>query len=291
MSVDYAINFIAGAVSGAASVVVGHPLDTVKVRLQISDPSKYSGTLDCFKKMVSSEGTVALFRGMMSPMLFASVINAIVFSSYESCLATFQGETTARNNYDYIFVAGALSAIPSCIVLGPTDLIKIRLQKDSTEYKGTMDCLLKNFKRAGFRGLMQGTVATAVRDMPALGSYFASYHYLKLTLDPYVDETLNPFISGASAGIVSWIIAYPLDVVKTIIQAMPATTNNKEQSIFRIFHAMYSQQGGVKLLYRGLGASLIRSIPVNGVVFPVYEYTNILLRKVTGYGLGPGQSY
>lgn len=48
-------DFIAGSVGGVAQCLSGHPLDTLKVRLQ-TQPDKYKGTLDCTKKTIADEG-------------------------------------------------------------------------------------------------------------------------------------------------------------------------------------------------------------------------------------------
>ena len=44
---------------GAAGVLVGFPLDTVKVRIQTQDPSKgikYTGTFQCLRSIIRQEG-------------------------------------------------------------------------------------------------------------------------------------------------------------------------------------------------------------------------------------------
>jgi hypothetical protein len=44
-------------ISGAASVVAGQPLDTLKVRMQTQDyVGKYKSVGDCFVKMIQNEG-------------------------------------------------------------------------------------------------------------------------------------------------------------------------------------------------------------------------------------------
>ena len=54
-------NLIAGGIGGICSVFIGHPLDTIKVRLQTMTVSKqgqkpiYQGTLDCAKKIFKNE--------------------------------------------------------------------------------------------------------------------------------------------------------------------------------------------------------------------------------------------
>ncbi len=54
-------NLIAGGVGGVCIVLVGHPLDTIKVRLQTQpkvgpgESPLFSGTLDCALKTVRNE--------------------------------------------------------------------------------------------------------------------------------------------------------------------------------------------------------------------------------------------
>eukprot|EP01083_Nonionella_stella_P162304 532674_1 len=64
-------DLIAGGIAGTASVVVGHPFDTYKVRLQTSA----YGT----KQSLNISN---LFKGMGPPLSTAAVVNALIFSSY-----------------------------------------------------------------------------------------------------------------------------------------------------------------------------------------------------------------
>ena len=48
----------AGAAGGVCAVVVGHPFDLVKVRLQTSQKGVYSGAMDVVRKTVAREGLV-----------------------------------------------------------------------------------------------------------------------------------------------------------------------------------------------------------------------------------------
>lgn len=46
----------AGAVGGLCAVIVGHPFDLVKVRMQTAEKGVYSGALDCFRRGVAKDG-------------------------------------------------------------------------------------------------------------------------------------------------------------------------------------------------------------------------------------------
>lgn len=49
-------SLVAGAAGGLCAVVVGHPFDLVKVRLQTAEKGVYSGAMDVFRKTVAREG-------------------------------------------------------------------------------------------------------------------------------------------------------------------------------------------------------------------------------------------
>ena len=59
-------NSLAGTTAGVAVTLVGHPFDTLKVRLQtqpIQNPV-YSGLTDCFVKTLKWEGFGGLYKGV-----------------------------------------------------------------------------------------------------------------------------------------------------------------------------------------------------------------------------------
>jgi solute carrier family 25 (mitochondrial carnitine/acylcarnitine transporter), member 20/29 len=51
-------DFAAGGVGGIFAVVVGHPFDLVKVRLQTAEKGVYSGAMDVVRKTIAREGPI-----------------------------------------------------------------------------------------------------------------------------------------------------------------------------------------------------------------------------------------
>lgn len=49
-------DFAAGGVGGVFAVVVGHPFDLVKVRLQTAEKGVYTGAMDVVRKTIAREG-------------------------------------------------------------------------------------------------------------------------------------------------------------------------------------------------------------------------------------------
>lgn len=56
-------DLIAGSAGGAAQVIVGQPLDTIKTRAQTSPPGMFKGPMDILAQTVRKEGVLALYKG------------------------------------------------------------------------------------------------------------------------------------------------------------------------------------------------------------------------------------
>lgn len=62
------VDIFAGTMGGIAVVLVGHPFDTTKTRLQTAPNGFYSCTIDCVKKTVQWEGVSGFYAGIWSPL-------------------------------------------------------------------------------------------------------------------------------------------------------------------------------------------------------------------------------
>jgi hypothetical protein len=63
-------SFAAGGFGGICAVVVGHPFDLVKVRLQTAEKGVYSGAFDVVRKSVGKDGLRrGLYAGVSAPLV------------------------------------------------------------------------------------------------------------------------------------------------------------------------------------------------------------------------------
>ncbi len=155
-----------------------------------------------------------IFRGLSFPLASNSIITGIQFATFSYMFS--------HTNSD--IVSGAFSGLFTGLLTAPVDKHKLRLQFGRPTYLGLGSCLL--------------------REIPAGAIYFGSYGALREREVPVV-------VSGAIAGVSSWLFTYPMDVYKTNIQTGVST-----KQIF---------------ITRGLGFCLARAFLVNGVGFYVYE--------------------
>lgn len=63
-------SFAAGGFGGICAVVIGHPFDLVKVRLQTAESGVYSSAIDVVKKSIARDGVRrGLYAGVSAPLV------------------------------------------------------------------------------------------------------------------------------------------------------------------------------------------------------------------------------
>ncbi|XP_034445725.1 mitochondrial carnitine/acylcarnitine carrier protein-like isoform X2 [Hippoglossus hippoglossus] len=226
-------NFVAGGVGGACLLLAGHPLDTIKVRLQTQPKASctqyvlYTGTYDCFRKTVSKEGILGLYRGMGAPLAGVAPMMAISFFGFGLGKQLQQTDPGQLLTPSQIFLSGCLAGVFTTVIVAPGERIKCLLQVQASSgksrYAGPLDCALRLYREQGIRSVYKGTLLTLIRDVPSNGLYFLTYEYLKHFLTPEGQSvsqlsTPNILLAGGVAGILNWTIALPPDVLKSNFQ-------------------------------------------------------------------------
>lgn len=288
------IDLIGGSLGGVANVVVGQPLDTVKVKMQ-TFPTMYRGAMHCFLQTYKNDNIRGLYAGTV-PSLAASIAeNSVLFCAYGMCQKCVQfvvqkQKASELNALENAF-AGFLAAFFSALSLCPTELVKCRLQAmtemqalkgemGSTLQIGPLSLTRQILKEEGIQGLFRGLTATLVREMPGYFCFFGGYEVTRSLLTPpgkTKDEIglLRTIISGGVGGIALWIVIFPADVVKSRIQVAGST----EPMLSLTKHIIKTE--GVRALYSGLGPTLLRTFPSTGALFVAYEYSKKYLHLWT----------
>ncbi|XP_016964329.1 mitochondrial basic amino acids transporter isoform X1 [Drosophila biarmipes] len=272
LSPKMVVDFVAGLIGGAAGVLVGHPFDTVKVHLQTDDPRnpKYKGTFHCFRTILQRDSFRGLYRGISSPMGGIGLVNAIVFGVYGN-VQRWSDDPNSLTSHCY---AGSIAGVAQGFVCAPMELAKTRLQLSSqidsgVKFTGPIHCLKHILKTEGIRGTFKGLTATILRDVPGFASYFVSYEYLMRQVEtasiPYT------LMAGGCAGMCSWLACYPIDVVKTHMQADALGTNAKYNGFVDCAIKGFKNEGP-HFFFRGLNSTLIRAFPMNAACFFVVSW-------------------
>uniref|UniRef100_A0A1B6GQQ0 Mitochondrial carnitine/acylcarnitine carrier protein n=1 Tax=Cuerna arida TaxID=1464854 RepID=A0A1B6GQQ0_9HEMI len=275
--------FISGGFGGVCTVIVGHPFDTIKVRLQTMPqptnglPPLYKGTWDCAVKTVKNEGFKGFYKGMGAPIAGVAPIFAISFFGFGVGKKLQQSKSEDVLTKPQLFYAGAFSGVFTTIIMAPGERIKclLQVQQDSTgpkKYSGPRDVVRKLYKEGGIRSIYKGTVATLLRDVPASGMYFMTYEWIQELLKPdgaTEVSMLSTIFAGGMAGVCNWLIGMPADVLKSRLQTAPEGTY--PGGIRQVFGELIRQEG-VTALYKGCVPVMMRAFPANAACFIGFEF-------------------
>ncbi|KAF8728183.1 hypothetical protein HU200_018770 [Digitaria exilis] len=246
---DIAKDLTAGTAGGVANLIVGHPFDTIKVKLQ-SQPTpapgqlpKYAGAIDAVKQTVAAEGPRGLYKGMGAPLATVAAFNALLFSVRGQMEAFLRSEPGVPLTVKQQVIAGAGAGIAAAAASG------VALPK------GPIDVAKHVIRDAGTKGLFKGLVpGNAVM----FGVYEATKQYLAGGRDTSNLGRGSQILAGGLAGAAFWLSVYPTDVVKSVIQV----DDYKKPKYSGSLDAM--RKIG---LYKGFGPAMARSVPANAATF------------------------
>lgn len=263
--------------------MVGHPFDTVKVKLQCQDAKNkvYKGTLDCLKKIIKKESPLGLYAGVSSPLFGLGFINAVVFGVQGNVHRQFEDPDSLKS----LFISGGVAGFAQTFICSPMELTKtiIQVQADhhpTPKYKSPVDCFVKLLKTSGLRGVFRGFGLTCLREVPSFGTYFVTYEILcRNSPDPNPTSLKGLsylLLAGGLSGCASWIITYPVDVMKSRFQADGAGVTPLYKNVRHCVVHSY-QTEGFGVFFTGLMPTLVRAFPTNAATLTV---VTLILRMV-----------
>lgn len=178
----------------------------------------------------------------------------------------------------YSFFLGSIAGCIGATVVYPIDLIKTRMQaqKHNALYENSLDCLKKILRHEGPRGLYSGLGAQLVGVAPEKA--------IKLTVNDLIrkigtstDGSITmgwEIIAGSSAGACQVIFTNPLEIVKIRLQMQGGALQKHlapgEIPKKKLTAGSIIRQLGLKGLYKGASACLLRDVPFSAIYFPTY---------------------
>ncbi|RKL45629.1 hypothetical protein BFJ72_g3174 [Fusarium proliferatum] len=125
----------------------------------------------------------------------------------------------------------------------------------------------------GLRGFFQGFWPTTARQSAGSAIRLGSYTFLKQVVQSRTPQnkrigTVDTFIIGSLAGLITVYLTQPLDTIKTRMQGLQARTRYRNS--FTCAKNILEQEG-VLALWRGAVARSTRLVMSGGIVFMVYE--------------------
>lgn len=206
-------------VVGGAAAMIGscfiHPLDLIKVRMQLHTTLN-PGTsrprfLSIIQAMIKKEGALSLYAGLSASLLRQSIYGTTRLGLFR----TISNKLTKRNEGQTIpFAAkvfcGMMSGSVAVLAATPCDVALVRMQSDSMSpkklqrnYKNVFDALFRIVKEEGVRTLYSGLLPNVMRGMAVNVGMMAFFDQvlcvfiskpIMLTLNSLINRHLLVFI-------------------------------------------------------------------------------------------------
>ncbi|QEU58932.1 Sfc1 [Kluyveromyces lactis] len=291
-----AVNLIAGGGAGLMEGLCCHPLDTIKVRMQIYKNAAGSGVkapgfIKTGGEIYRNEGFLAFYKGLGAVVIGITPKMAIRFSSYEFYRTLLADKETGKVSTGNTFIAGVGAGITEAVVVvNPMEVVKIRLQaqhlnpvEGAPKYKNAVQACYTIVKEEGFSALYRGVSLTAARQATNQGANFTVYSKLKEFLQGYHNQEMLPSWETSLIGLISGAIGpfsnAPLDTIKTRLQKDKSTKNMSGLKRITIIGKQLIQEEGFRALYKGITPRVMRVAPGQAVTFTAYEFIRKELEK------------
>ncbi|KAF2267685.1 asparaginyl-tRNA synthetase [Lojkania enalia] len=238
-------NMIAGAFAGIAEHSVMYPIDLLKTRMQVVNPTPtavYSGISNAMITISRAEGFRTLWRGLSSVVLGAGPAHAVYFASYEAVKHALGGNEGGKDEHHPVAAAasGAAATIASDALMNPFD--------------GKSNPLVSALP---FTALQFMAYESISKVMNPTGRY-----------DPYTHCTAGGLAGGFAAGLTT-----PLDVIKTTLQTRGNAADPELRNVSGLWEAakIIKRRNGYRGYFRGLKPRIITTMPSTAICWSAYE--------------------
>jgi solute carrier family 25 protein 34/35 len=203
------------------------------------------------------------------------------------------------------FIAGGIAACGAVTATHPFETVKIRLQlqgelqsKDVAikKYRGVFHGVKVIVQNEGVKGIYRGIGAAYIYQTLLNGCRLGFYEPLRVGLTQllYKDSAVQSLginiFTGAASGILGAAVGSPFFLVKTRLQSyspfLPVGTQHGYKNSVDGLRKIYGAEG-VRGLYRGVGAAMVRTGFGSSVQLPTYFFAKRRLIRHLGMEDGP----
>ncbi|KAL8130049.1 hypothetical protein V2J09_019204 [Rumex salicifolius] len=302
---DFMTDFLMGAVSAAVSKSAAAPIERVKLLIQNQDEmiksgrlsEPYKGIRECFSRTIKEEGVISLWRGNTVNVLRYFPTQALNFATKDYIKSVFNFNKD-RDGYWKWFggnvAAGGVAGATSLLFVYSLDFARTRLASDAKaakkggerQFNGLIDVYRKTIKTDGVAGLYRAFNISCVGIIVYRGLYFGLYDSLKpvVLVGGMQDSFLASFLLGWGVTIGASLTSYPLDTVRRRMM-MTSGEAVKYKNSMDAFSQIVKKEG-VKSLFKGGGANILRAVAGAGVLSGYDKLQLIVLGKKYGSGGG-----
>ncbi|KAJ7553433.1 hypothetical protein O6H91_06G097600 [Diphasiastrum complanatum] len=305
--------FVEGGIASIVAGTVTHPLDLIKVRMQLQvEPAARSslayaghhgagiprpppsGPISVGIKVVQNEGALALFSGVSAAILRQTLYSTTRLGLYDLLKQQWQNPSSQKEaaglSLPKKVAAGLLAGGIGALVGNPADVAMVRMQADGRlpahqrrNYAGVGDALVRMVREEGVKTLWTGCGPTVQRAMIVTAAQLATYDQIKETLISHNitnDGFATHVTASFSAGLVASVASNPIDVVKTRIMNMNVVEGGEEPPYKGALDCAIKtvRAEGPMALYKGFIPTVTRQGPFTVVLFLTLENVRALLK-------------
>lgn len=279
-------NMLAGAFAGIAEHTVMYPVDLMKTRMQIINPSAgglYNGLSHAVSTIYRLEGIRTLWRGMTSVIVGAGPAHAVYFGTYE-VVKEFAGGNKQDGKHHPLAAAtsGACATIASDALMNPFDVIKQRMQVHGSTYRSLGDCARSVFRAEGLAAFYVSYPTTLCMTVPFTATQFMAYESLSKVMNPRKDyDPITHCVAGGLAGAFAAGLTTPLDVIKTLLQTRGLSQQDEIRNVRGLFHAasIIKKEFGWSGFMRGWRPRIITTMPSTAICWSSYEMAKAYFKR------------
>ena len=288
-------DFLMGGISAAVSKTAAAPIERVKLLIQNQDEMikagrlarRYDGIGECFRRTISDEGFLSLWRGNTANVIRYFPTQALNFAFRDSFKQMF-GYSKDRDGYA-MWMAGNLASGGAAGATGQLfvyslDYTRTRLANDAKkagpggqrQFNGFIDVYRKTLASDGIVGLYRGFFPSVLGAVVYRGLYFGMYDSFKpiLLVGTLQDNFLASFALGYCVTTAAGIAAYPLDTIRRRMM-MTSGEQIKYKSSWDAGRQIIVKNG-VKALFNGAGANILRGVAGAGAL-SIYDQLQLVL--------------
>ncbi|TAQ85558.1 hypothetical protein B7494_g6103 [Chlorociboria aeruginascens] len=303
--------FAAGGIAGVISRTATAPLDRIKVYLiaNIGDTTaplnsvkqgdavqavKHVGRplLNATKELWKAGGIRSLFAGNGLNVLKVMPESAIRFGSFEAtkrALAQLEGHGDSQRLNPYSnFAAGGVGGMIAQLSVYPIDTLKFRMQCETVEGGLRGNALIiataqKMWVHGGVRSYYRGLTMGLIGMFPYSAIDLGTFEFLKTALTRrnakllgcHEDDALPGSFAtgciGACSGAFGASIVYPLNLLRTRLQAQGTILHPPTYTGFWDVAQRTVKNEGVKGLFKGITPNLLKVVPSVSITYVAYE--------------------
>jgi len=274
-----------------AGASASHPLDLIKVRLQIQGEAGSAanrlGPWAMARSIVASDGVPGLFSGLTASMLRQAVYSSVRFGVYDVAKERLGRNQPAGTDLPLLekVVAGLGAGAVGAAVANPCDVIMVRMQADGKlppelrrNYRNVFHGLGSITREEGVGALWRGCAPTVVRAMIVTASQFAAYDQIKeyMIARGASDNPATHISAGFCAGFVASCTSTPVDTIKT--RLMNSNPGQYKGPVDCLLQTVRNE--GPMAVYKGFVPTFVRQAPYLVVMFVTLEQLKGFFRWV-----------